>query len=110
MLSHTKLALVAAIPIELINFFVIGYPAAPRSVSSASQYPAVALQWYVFHLPGIIASDRSFFLREHARLDGLVLFLTGYIATAIFVGLVLWIVRLAQVGVHKLSSPMRHAH
>ena len=58
MLSPTKLALVAAIPIELINFFVIGYPADPRSVSTASQSPAIALQWYVFHLPGIIASDR----------------------------------------------------
>lgn len=110
MLSTPKLALIAAIPIEVINFFVVGYPADPRSVSTASQYPAVALQWYLFHLPGIIASDRSVFLRQHGRLDSLVLFIAGLVCTAIFLALILWLFRLATNALRKLSSPMRHAH
>ena len=95
MLSTPRLALIAAIPIELINFFVVGYPANPSSVSTASRYPAVALQWYVFHLPGIIASDRSIFLRQHARLDLVVLFLAGLVCTAVFLAPIFWVFRLA---------------
>ena len=110
MLSTPKLALLAAIPIELINFFVVGYPANPSSVSSASQYPAVALQWYLLHLLGIIASDRSLYLRQHGRLDSAVLFLVGLLCTAAFLLLLLWIFRLAMAALRKLSSPMRHAH
>jgi hypothetical protein len=108
--SRLKLALIAAVPIEIINFFIVGYPADPRAVSSASQYPAVALQWYLLHLPGIIASDRSLFLRQHGRLDSLVLFLAGYIGTAIFLALFLWLIHLAISALHKLSSPLKHAH
>lgn len=108
--SSLKLAFVAAIPVEIINFFVVGYPADPHPLSTASQYPAVALQWYLFHLPGIIASDRLLFLRVHARLDSLVLFLAGFLATTIFLTLVLWLVRLAILALRKLSSPLRHAH
>lgn len=110
MLSSLKFAFIAAIPIEIINFFVVGYPADPRSVSTASQYPAVALQWYLFHLPGIIASDRILFLRVHARLDALVLFLAGLIATTIFLALVLWLVHLAIAALRRLSSPLWPAH
>lgn len=108
--SALKIALISAAPLELINFFVVGYPADPRSVSSASQYPVVALQWYVFHLPGIIASDRFVFLREHGRLDSLVLFLAGYLGTAIFLASIIWLVHLAHTALRKLSSPLRHAH
>lgn len=110
MLSRLSVALVTAVPLEIINFFVVGYPADVHSVSTASQYPAVALQWYFFHLPGIIASDRSLFLRQHSRLDSLVIFLAGYIGTAIFVALILWLVHLAGTALHRLSSPLKHAH
>lgn len=110
MLSTPRLALIASIPIELLNFFVVGYPAAPRSISTASQYPAIALQWYVFHLPGIIASDRSIFLREHARLDSLVLFIAGLVCTALFLAFFVWLFKLATTALRKLSSPLKHAH
>ena len=110
MLSTLKLALISAIPVELINFFVVGYPANPSSVSSASQYPAVALQWYLLHLPGIVASDRSLYLRQHGRLDSLVLFLAGLVCTTIFLAFLIWLFRLASSALRKLSSPLRHAH
>jgi hypothetical protein len=110
MLSTPRFALLAAIPIEFINFFVVGYPANPSSVSNASQIPAVALQWYVLHLPGIIASDRSLYLRQHGRLDSVVLFLVGLLCTATFCMLLIWLFRLAARTLRKLSSPMRHAH
>lgn len=110
MLSTSKLALIAAVPLEVINFFVVGYPADPRAVSTASQYPAVALQWYIFHLLGIIASDRSIFLREHEGLDSMVLFIAGLVSTAVFLGCVVWLSRLAARALRRLSSPVRHAH
>ena len=110
MLSTPRLALIAAIPVELINFYVVGYPANPSSVSAASHYPAVALQWYLFHLPGIIASDRSIYLRQHGRLDSVVIFLAGLLCTAIFLAFVLWLFRLALTTLRRLSSPLRHAH
>lgn len=110
MLSIPKLALITAVPLELINFFVVGYPADPRSVSTASHYAAVALEWYLFHFPGIIASDRSVFLREHPGLDSLLLFLSGLVSTAILAAFLLWLFRLAAGGLRKLSSPVRHAH
>lgn len=110
MSSTLRAALLSAFPIEVLNFFVVGYPANPESVSSASQYPAVALQWYVFHLPGIVASDRSLFLREHERLDSVVLFLAGYVGTTIFLALIIWLIHLVFAVLRKLSSPLRHAH
>lgn len=110
MLSTQKIVLLSAVPLEIINFFVVGYPAGSQSVSAANQYPAVALQWYVLHLAGIVASDRSVFLRRHDRLDSLVLFLAGYVGTAVLLALAVWFVRLVLTALHKLSSPMRHAH
>jgi hypothetical protein len=101
MLSTVKMALISAIPLEVINFFVVGYPADPHSVSTASQYPAIALQWYLFHLPGIVASDRIVFLREHSRLDSLVLFIAGFVDTTIFLAAALWTVHLAFTAFHK---------
>lgn len=110
MIPSVKFALISAIPVEILNFWVVGYPADPGSVSAVSQYPAIALQWYLFHLAGIIASDRFLFLRQHNRIDSLVLLIAGYIATAAFLALVIWLVHLALLALHKLSSPLRHAH
>jgi hypothetical protein len=110
MLSTLKAALISAVPLELINFFIVGYPADSRSVSTASQHPAVALQWYIFHLPGIIASDRSDFLRKHDRVDSLVLFVAGYLTTALFLVVVLWGVHLVLATVRRLSFPLKPAH
>lgn len=110
MRSRLKLALIAALPIEAVNFWVVGYPADTHSVSRVSQYAAVALQWYVLHLPGIIASDRSIYLREHAAIDSVVLFISGYIGTVLLLLAILWFARLAFLALHKLSSPLRHAN
>ena len=104
-----KLALLAALPLEAINFWIIGYPAGTHSVSHASQNAAVALQWYVLHLPGIIIVDRSITLRELPPLDSLVLFLTGLIDTALLVLFLLWLAGLARRALRKLSSPMKQA-
>jgi hypothetical protein len=104
---HTRLkhALFAAIPLEAINFWIIGYPAGTHSISRASQNAAVALQWYLLHLPGIIATDRSIYLQHHAILSSTVLFLAGLIDTALLVLLLLWLTGLAHRALRKLSSP-----
>lgn len=96
-----------ALPFEIINFWVIGYPAGGHGLSGAAQYPAVALQWYVFHLPGIIAGDRSIYLREHHPILAVILFIAGFIDTALFLLALFWIAQLARRTLRKLSSPQK---
>jgi hypothetical protein len=105
-----KVALVAALPIEAINFWVIGYPVAGNALTTANQIPAFALEWYLFHLPGLIAIDRIQLIREHAHACSFVFFLAGYIDTAILLVAVIAAVRLVLHTLRKLSSPMKHAH
>jgi hypothetical protein len=110
MRSNLNAALLAALPIEVVNFWVVGYPAGANGLSSASQSAAVALQWYLLHLPGVIASDRSPFLRAHSATCSLVLFAAGYIDTVILLAAILWASRLALHTLPKLSSPLKHTH
>jgi len=110
MRSTLKTALVAAIPIEIVNFWLVGYPAGSAGLSFASHSAALALQWYVLHLPGVIASDRSPYLRSHPATCSLVFFAAGYIDTAVLIAALLWAVRLALRSLRKLSSPLKHAH
>jgi hypothetical protein len=105
--SKLRLSLVLALPLEVINFWVIGYPADTHSISRAAQNPAVALQWYVLHLPGIIAGDRSIYLREHHPILAVVLFLAGFIDTTLLLLALFWLTRLARRTLRKLSSPMK---
>ncbi len=44
MRSNLKAVLLAALPIEVVNFWVVGYPAGANGLLSASQSAAVALQ------------------------------------------------------------------
>ena len=104
-----KVALIAAIPLEAVNFWVVGYPAATHPVFRFAQNPAIALQWYVLHLPGIIAVDRSFYLRRHAPFDSIVLFIAGYLGTVLLLLLVFWIARLISSLVRKTQAPVSRA-
>ena len=90
-----------------INYWVIGYPADTHAISRAAQYPAVALQWYLLHLPGIIAGDRSIYLREHHPFHAVVLFVAGFIDFALFLLLFFWLARLARRTLRNLSSPQK---
>jgi hypothetical protein len=107
---NLKTALLAALPIEIVNFWVVGYPAGSNGLISASQNAAIALQWYLLHLPGVIASDRSIFLRTHPGACSIVLFIAGFIDTTILLALAIWAARLALRTLSKLSSPMKAAH
>lgn len=110
MRSTLKAALLAAVPLEIVNFFIIGYPTAGGSLTMASQNAGIALEWDLLHLPGLIAGDRFLFLREHAPLSSLIFFLAGYIDTAILLAALIWAVRLVLHTLRKLSSPMKHTH
>jgi len=107
--SHPRLrlAFLLSLPLEAVNFWVIGYPAGSHALSRATQYAAVALQWYVLHLPGIIAGDRSIYLREHHPILAVVLFIAGFIDTALLLLFLFWLSRLARRTLRKLSSPMK---
>jgi hypothetical protein len=107
MRSVLRTACLWAVPLEVFNFWVVGYPAATHSLSSASQNAALALQWYVLHLPGIIVVDHSSFLRLHQWAYSPVLLLLGYLDTAVLILGILWLVGLAKRIVRRLSSPAR---
>ncbi|MGA8089220.1 MAG: hypothetical protein WCA10_18245 [Terracidiphilus sp.] len=110
MRSIFKSALLAALPIEIVNFFVIGYPTAGGSLTSATQNAAIALEWDLLHLPGLIAIDRILLLRGHPHICSLIFLLAGYIDTALLLAALIFAVRLALRPLRKLSSPMKHAH
>ena len=107
--SKLRLSLVLALPLEIINFWVIGYPADTHSISRASQNAAVALQWYLLHIPGIILGDRVLYVRQHYPVLSGVLFLSGFIDTAIILLGLLWFYGLVRRTLRKLSSPLRQA-
>ncbi len=104
-----KPALLAAALIEIVNFWVIGYPTASGSLTLSSQNAAVALEWDLLHLPGLIAIDRILFLREHAPACSVIFLLAGYVDTAILLAALIWAMRLVLHTLGKLSSPMKHA-
>jgi hypothetical protein len=100
-----KTALLAAMPIEIVNFWVVGYPAGSDGLSSSSRSAALALEWDLLHLPGIVASNYIPFLRAHAVACSVMFWCVGYIDTAILFAAILWIARLALRRLRKLSSP-----
>lgn len=102
-----KFALIAALPLEAVNFWIVGYPAAVHPTFQLAQNPAVALQWYVLHLAGIIAIDHSIALRKYPRLDSVLLFIGGYIGTTILLLLILSIARIISWAFRKASHPLR---
>jgi len=107
--SILKTALLAALLLETVNFWIIGYPTAGGSLTMASQNAAIALQWDLLHLPGLIAIDRILYLREHAHACSAIFLLAGYVDTAIVLAGLIWTVRLVLHPLRKLSSPMKHA-
>ena len=109
MRSTLKAALLAAIPLEIVNLWVIGYPTAGGSLTMASRNAGIALEWDLLHLPGLFAIDRILFLREHAHTCSLVFLLAGYIDTAILLAAVIGAMRLVLRTLRKLSSPIKHA-
>lgn len=100
-----KTSLLAALPIEIINFWVVGYPAGSDGLSSSSQSSTLAVEWYLLHTPAVIASNFSPFLRSHAVICSVMFWIFGYIDTAILLAAILWIARLALRHLRKLSSP-----
>jgi hypothetical protein len=101
--------LLAALPIEIVNFWIVGYPTTGASLTLTTQSAALALEWDLLHLPGLIAIDRILLLRGHAPACSVVFFLTGYIDTAMLVGFLIFAVRLVLHTLRRLSSPVKHA-
>lgn len=109
MRSILKLAALTSIPLEAANLWLIGDPSAPHPLTTLSRIPALALQWDVLHMPAAIAIDHSMAFREHPWACFPVLFLDGYIDTALLLLFVFWIARLALRTLRKLSSPLGRA-
>lgn len=102
--STIKNALLAALLIEIVNFWVIGYPADTHHVSAASHHASVAIQWYLLHLPAIIAIDRFLLLREHGAICSIVLLIVGYVDTILLIAILL----AARFSLNVLRSHSPH--
>jgi hypothetical protein len=100
--STARLALLAAIPIEAANYWLVGYPA---DTSFAGQSVILAVQWYVIHLPAVIALDRSHFLQHAHVIGSIVLLLCGWFDTALLITGLIYLWRLSRRIARKLSSP-----
>jgi len=100
--STAKRALVAAFPVELVNYFVVRYPAGNHLPVREDWFQAVAAQWYTFHLPGVFALNAFSVLRNVRFLTHAVLFLSGWIDTAILLFLILLLVELTLGIVREL--------
>ena len=100
--STAKRALVAAFPVELVNYFVVRYPAGSHLPVREDWFQAVAAQWYMFHLPGVFALNEFGVLRNSRLLGHAVLFLSGWIDTAILLFLALLLVEVALGIIREL--------
>jgi hypothetical protein len=109
MKTSLRAALLAALPIEIVNYWVIGYPTAGDSITRAGRHAGIALQWDLLHLPALIAIDRISFLREHPHACPPIFLLAGYVDTVILLAALIWAVRLVRNTLRKLSSPMKPA-
>lgn len=110
MASTFKIALLAALPIEIVNFLVVGYPTAEHSITTINQSAAVALQWDLLHLPALIAIDRIQLLREHADACSIIFFIAGYIDTALLLAAVLAFARLSRRLIKSMSLRIGNSH
>ncbi|WP_348264023.1 hypothetical protein P8935_05695 [Telmatobacter sp. DSM 110680] len=99
-----KIASLLALPIEIVNFWVVGYPAASDGLSSSSQSSALAAEWYLIHAPGVVASNDSTFLRSHAAANSAMFWIVGYVDTALLFAAILWTTGFAIRRLRKLSS------
>jgi len=109
--STATLALAAALLLELVNYFVIGYPAAGTHFAmSKGWFLAVAGQWYLLHLPGIFILNEFQFLRTYRILGSIVLFLTGWFDAALVLAACIWPFQIILRACRKSIRPLRTEH
>jgi hypothetical protein len=99
-----KTALLAALPVEIFNFWVVGHPGGSDGWSSSSQSSALAVEWYLLHAPAVIASNVSTLLRAHTTTCYAMFWIVGYVDTALLFAAILGLARLALRRLRKLSS------
>ena len=102
--ATTTLALAAAFPLELVNYFVIGYPAGTHLTIHKDWFAAIAAQWYLLHLPGIFAVNALELLRTYRGLGSMVIFLCGWFDTALLLTICIWPI---QLLLRALKRPLR---
>jgi hypothetical protein len=84
-------ALVAALPIELVNFFVFPFPidvGLPQDAGPFAQF--MGTQWAILHLPGLWLSYRLDLYAHSLAIPALIM--SGYLDTAllVFLGICLY--------------------
>jgi hypothetical protein len=89
--SPLTVALIAALPIEVANFYLVSFPIdTGLEPNTAWDIKVIAYQWLYIHLPGFLLI-RGMQDSEIHKVGNLILFVGGYLDTAvlIFLGLLL---------------------
>jgi hypothetical protein len=97
------IALIAALPIELVNFFVFAFPidvGLPQEAGPFAQL--MSAQWAILHLPGLWLSYRLDLYAHSLAIPALLL--SGYIDTALFVFLGICLYRAIRRLVRRNSA------
>jgi len=79
-----KFALIAALPIEVANLLFFGIPLGVGLPSNSHWYSQLLGNlWLYMYLPSMFAKDRLGFLQAQPDFSSFVMFLSGYLATAL---------------------------
>jgi hypothetical protein len=98
------IALVAALPTELVNFFVSPFPidvGLPPDAGPFAQF--MGTQWLILHYPGLLFSSRIDHF-EHSGLMISTLLVSGYIDSALLIFLGIYLYRAIRRLVRRNSA------
>jgi len=85
--SALFLGFVAAIPVELANFWLAMPPIDVGFAANTRWYEYVlAVEWVILHFPGLVLSG-WFEQRGYGKYDAFLLFASGYLDTALLIAL-----------------------
>jgi len=79
--SPIKIALLAALPVEVVNYLFVTVPIDAPPPADTGLQSFLAAEWAYFHLPGLLTLG-WFHRGGFPRVDGAVLFFSGYLTTA----------------------------
>jgi len=82
MKSPFKIALLAALPVEIANYLFVTVPIDAPSPPESGLQSFLAAEWAYFHLPGLLTLG-WFHRGGFGHVDGAVLFVSGYLTTAL---------------------------
>jgi hypothetical protein len=102
MKSPIRFALLAALPLEVANYLFVTIPVEGPAPAETGLRSFLAAEWTYFHLPGLLTLG-WFHRAGLPRIDGAVLFVSGYLTTALTILLCLFAFNLLKRLARRFS-------